>query len=286
MRITKTRSSGRYRFLYLYIIVLAAIFITSFYLYKIKDYTGYYDNVLSDATKSSLEISRQSYIEAKKKEPVYFTLGSSQPVRAIVENYNLPSSLWTLVNKSRSIPASYTPNKLIVPDLPRAASISVRSDVVTPLTQMFTAAKQAGLSLMIASGYRSYENQQSIFNASAAEVGNSEANKLIALPGQSEHQTGLAVDIASSKNCYVQACFSDTAEGKWLATNSYKYGFILRYPSSSESITGYSYEPWHFRYVGVDLATAIYESNSTLETAWTPMTNALETLIKNGAVNI
>jgi D-alanyl-D-alanine carboxypeptidase len=124
-----------------------------------------------------------------------------------------------------------------------------------------------------------------IFSSLAASVGETVANQSIARPGQSEHQTGLAVDISTvSRNCYLQECFADTSDGQWLANNSYKYGFILRFPEDKVAITGYQYEPWHFRYVGVDLATALYESGLTLDEAWPYLEKALTTLKSNGAI--
>ena len=153
------------------------------------------------------------------------------------------------------------------------------------LKLMFDDAKASGYDLMIGSGYRSASLQDTYFNSLAASVGDVAANQSIAKPGQSEHQTGLSVDISGTNmNCYIDTCFADTDEGKWLASNSYKYGFILRFPSDKVDITGYRYEPWHFRYVGVDLATAIYQSKLTLEEAWPYLEKAQTTLKSNGAL--
>jgi len=92
------------------------------------------------------------------------------------------------------------------------------------------------------------------------------AAKYVALPGQSEHQTGLAMDVTSeSANWGLSNNFGETNEGKWLKDNCYKYGFILRYPEGKEDITGYNYEPWHIRYVGKKVSTYIYTNNITLE---------------------
>lgn len=107
----------------------------------------------------------------------------------------------------------------------------------------------------------------------------------VAQPGQSEHQTGLAVDIVpSSRDCYIQECFKDMPEGIWLAENAQKFGFILRYPSGKEGLTGYGFEPWHFRFVGIDLATALYESGLTLEESWPYLQSARQSLIDNNLI--
>ena len=228
--------------------------------------------------------------EAKRKEPVYITLPGAQPVRAIVEDYSLNSSIWKIVNKTFSIPLEYIPEPLIIPNVATNTEKSdeersVRTDIADPLKTMFDAASTFGYQLMIGSGYRSSSLQAYYFDSLSASVGEEEANISTARPGQSEHQTGLAVDISTvSRECYLDECFADTDDGKWLENNSYLYGFILRYPEGKESITGYMYESWHFRYVGIELATAIHDSGLTYDEAWTYIETALNTLINNGAV--
>jgi D-alanyl-D-alanine carboxypeptidase len=127
-------------------------------------------------------------------------------------------------------------------------------------------AKKDGANLMIGSGYRSYDVQQFYYDNYVATYGQAEADKFSAKPGTSEHQTGLSLDFANtSQKCYLEICFENTHEGKWLKNNASKYGFILRYPKDKDDITGYQYEPWHFRYVGTDLAEQLAEENQTLE---------------------
>lgn len=226
-------------------------------------------------------------IEAKKLEPVYIKLPGASEIRAIVENYHSSGSLWLLVNKTHPISSSYVPSNLISPNLTKAGDIKLRSDIVEKLTEMFNAASTRGVDLKIASGYRSYEYQKTLFSNLEAGVGTTTANQSIALPGQSEHQTGLALDIASSLGtCYIEECFSGTQSGQWLADNSYLYGFILRYPKGKEDITQYVYEPWHFRYVGPDLAKALHDSGLTLEEAYPYTETALSKLIENKAIRI
>ncbi len=134
--------------------------------------------------------------------------------------------------------------------------------------EMIDAAKADGINLTVLSGYRSYQYQENLFAGYVEEMGHDEAAGLSAIPGTSEHQTGLAVDFgAADYTCTLEECYESTPEGKWLMENAHNYGFILRYQKGKESITGYNYEPWHYRYVGKDLATKIYKDNpkETLE---------------------
>jgi len=229
-------------------------------------------------------------IEVKKKEPVYITLPGADKIRAIVDDYTDPASFWAIVNKTHSIPVAYIPKSIKIPDVAintakSNAEMSVRTDIVESVEKMFAAAKKDGYSLMIGSGYRSAALQKIYFDSLAASVGVTAANQAIAFPGQSEHQTGLAIDISDiTRDCYLDNCFAATDDGQWLSKNSHKYGFILRYPEGKESITEYQYESWHFRYVGIDLATALYQSGLTLDEAWPYLQKAQATLKENGAI--
>jgi len=183
------------------------------------------------------------------------------------------ASIWVVVNKIRPLkPKDYSPAELVVPDVKLRfnsdySEMHISSVIANPLKQLFSDASKDGLSLMIASGYRSYSAQDLIYNISVNTIGQSEADLQNARAGFSEHQTGLAVDVEpGSRNCETLPCFADTPEGRWLADNVYKYGFILRYPLGKENITGYQYEPWHIRYVGNDLASQMHISHiQTLE---------------------
>lgn len=241
------------------------------------------------------ERARQAAIaaarEAKKREPVYITLPGAQPIRAIVEDYNQPDSLWAIANKTTPLPdINYAPKHLVVPDVPARMDKgieerSVRQEVAGPLKEMFAAAAAEGHELMVGSAYRSAALQTLYFNNYVQTSGLETANQYSAHPGQSEHQLGLSVDISTvSKECYLSECFTSTPDGQWLADNAYKYGFFLRYPKGKEAITGYDFEPWHYRYVGVDLATAIHQSGLTFEEARPYLEQALATLKKNGAI--
>lgn len=182
------------------------------------------------------------------------------------------TSIWVVVNKHNALnPQSYIPTDLTVPAVPLRVpgneSMQLRKATSTALEAMFTAAKAEGINLMLSSGYRSYQYQVSLYNSYVAKSSVTEADKTSARPGYSEHQTGLAADIEpTSQKCDVDVCFATLPEGVWLAANAYKYGFIIRYTEDKVAVTGYSYEPWHVRYVGTDLSNEMRKQNvKTLE---------------------
>lgn len=181
------------------------------------------------------------------------------------------SSLWVVVNKGRILPSSYVPADLVAPNVPLRlgstnSEMRVRADVAAGMEKMFAAAKLDGINLMLASGYRSYTNQSATYFGFVSSSGVAQADTFSARPGHSEHQTGLAADIEpTSRTCELDQCFANTPEGKWLAANSYKFGFIIRYEQTTQGLTGYEYEPWHIRYVGNALAQQIYQTGQTLE---------------------
>lgn len=148
-----------------------------------------------------------------------------------------------LVNKEYSLPSDY--------------GDGLDADAYSAFLRM---KQDSGYNMTIVSGYRSYEKQKNTFNNWCAIDGYDKAVTYSAKPGHSEHQTGLAIDVTS-----IVTSYGDTAEGKWLAQNCHKYGFIIRYPKGKTDITGYIYEPWHIRYVGVEVAKLIHDSGLTLE---------------------
>lgn len=180
-------------------------------------------------------------------------------------------SLWVVVNKGRKLPNSYEPLSLVVPNVSlrldkKSPEMTLREEAAINLEKMFAVAKKDDVDLMLASAYRSYQSQVDLHNLYVETEGVKNAEISSAKPGHSEHQTGLGIDLSSaSRECEVQLCFANTKEGKWLAKNSYKYGFIIRYQKGKESITGYEYEPWHFRYVGKELANEVKNDGETLE---------------------
>jgi D-alanyl-D-alanine carboxypeptidase len=184
---------------------------------------------------------------------------------------NEASSSWAVVNKGRALPDSYTPSPLVTPSVPLRLpadfpEMHTRQDAASALQSLFAAASRQNIKLMLGSGYRSYTAQAEIYNTSLANKGQAETGSSSARPGHSEHQTGLAVDVEpTNRSCEFELCFAQTPEGRWVSANAYKYGFIVRYKEGTENLTGYEYEPWHIRYVGIALAKQIHQSNKTLE---------------------
>lgn len=178
-----------------------------------------------------------------------------------------PSDTLVLVNKFNKLPTEYTPEKLVAPDVPFSDSEELlRPVAATALEEMFTEAESDDLYLYATSGYRSFEYQQQLHNHYIDVYGDEYAKKVSAEPGHSEHQTGLAIDVtASSVDFGLVQEFGDTQEGKWIKENADKFGYIIRYPNGKEHITGYTYEPWHLRYVGENTAKYIADNNLTME---------------------
>lgn len=170
-----------------------------------------------------------------------------------------------VVNKEISIDEEYVPENLVVPNVASNKEIKVTDEVAEYLEGMFEAAKNDGINLIVVSGYRSYGYQKLLFDESARINGLEHAKKYVAVPGYSEHHTGLAVDVISETYTMLDEGFENTKEFTWLQNNMSEYGFILRYPKGKEDITGYNYEPWHLRYVGEDIAEDIEMTGVTLE---------------------
>lgn len=179
-----------------------------------------------------------------------------------------PSSLWVVVNKQRPLPSTYVPAELTTPAVPLRGGSDrmLRKEAASALEQMAKAAKKQGTQLMLVSGYRSYGSQQAIYNNFVKQDGVVAANRYSARPGHSEHQTGLAADVGSTTGqCQLQECFANTTAGKWVAKHAPEYGFIVRYQKGQEAKVGYSFEPWHLRFVGKDLAREVTDAKQTLE---------------------
>jgi len=183
---------------------------------------------------------------------------------------NNPDDYDLVVNKQRNLSSEYVPKDLVKLEvetcLPNPEINQLRKDASDAITEMFEFAKEEDLRLVARSGYRSYATQDSLYHGIVNKYGQDYADKYSAYPGQSEHQTGLALDItAASVNYQLEDVFGETEEGIWTKENAHRFGFIIRYPEGKEDITGYLYEPWHLRYVGEKLAKKIYEEDITLE---------------------
>jgi zinc D-Ala-D-Ala carboxypeptidase len=177
-------------------------------------------------------------------------------------------SLWVVADKLRPLqPKKYVPSGLKTLAVPHTYEPTLRDDAAKAYLTMFRAAKTDKVNLVVQSGYRSYSTQVSVYNGWVSSLGRKAADLQSARPGFSEHQTGLSVDIASATaGCTIQACFSRTPEGKWLTKNAWRFGWHLRYPNGKTAVTGYKFEPWHWRYVGDELAAELHLTpNITME---------------------
>lgn len=183
-------------------------------------------------------------------------------------------SIDVLVNKENMLSIDYIPKNMYIVDnnennfhnyLIDNIKPMLRIEVKPYIEKLIYDANNNGINIIVDSAFRSGNYQQMILDKVISEKGN-EAYKLVALPGTSEHQTGLAVDFAIYENgIYNDDIKEDDKEAIWLKDNAWKYGFILRYPKGKEDITGFNFEPWHYRFVGLELALELYQTNQTLE---------------------
>ena len=206
-----------------------------------------------------------------EEEKIDYLSGTSyedEEGRLIVKNTD---DILVLVNKRRNLPADYKPDDLVIPNVrfsfkEKLEKRYLRQEAAEALEELFAEAEKEGIILFAVSGYRSFNTQKILFDNKVSKVGFEEANLLVAYPGQSEHQTGLAMDVScQSVGFTLEEDFGQTVEGIWLKDNAHRFGYIIRYEKDTTDITGYSYEPWHIRYVGKDVAKEIYEKNITLE---------------------
>ena len=167
-----------------------------------------------------------------------------------------------LVNKRNALrPKSYTPPDLVVPDVTYPNGARLRRTAARDLARLFAAARAEGAGRMsVTSGYRSYATQRTVYSNRVATSGRAYADRWIARPGHSEHQSGLSLDIApvGHPTCSRHNCIGSTPQGRWLARHAWRYGFVLRYESGATAVTGYASEPWHYRYVGTALSAAYH----------------------------
>ncbi|WP_051004532.1 M15 family metallopeptidase [Paenibacillus sp. OSY-SE] len=176
-----------------------------------------------------------------------------------------------LVNKQHALPDEYEPDDLVDPKVKfifreKSEKRLMRREAARALERMFADAEKDSIFLAGVSAYRSQAAQSWIYRQYVKKHGKEQAMSYSAEPGHSEHKTGLAIDVSGSDGkCAVQDCFAGSAEAEWIARHAPEYGFILRYPKGKEMVTGYQYEPWHLRYVGVERAAEMAERKLTLE---------------------
>ena len=171
-----------------------------------------------------------------------------------------------VVNKNYALTSDYKPKDLVsvnIEFLPESTEEEryMTKESANALEELVDAASKDGVYLYGLSGYRSYKTQKNLYEYNVETQGKSYSDKYVAKPGASEHQLGEAMDLATSSGWISEGC----PEANWIANNAYKYGFIVRYESGKEDITGYNYEPWHVRYVGSEMSEKIYNDGITLE---------------------
>ena len=193
---------------------------------------------------------------------LYVQIGLDKEFYTDIKEINDYYETTALVNKYNKLPQEINYDDLVQINKPYSndGTKKLRSVAFEPLKEMIDEAKKDGIKLFVVSGYRTMKQQNYLFNNSVKKNGIDHALVYSAKKGHSEHQLGLAVDLNTTQNS-----FEKTKQYKWLKQNSYKYGFIERYPKGKEFITGYAFEPWHYRYLGVDIATKIFEENITYE---------------------
>lgn len=244
--------------------VLTTWALTDIQLQLTKDnVTGTYDE-LTKKKLNSLKNDKQTIIVGKD-------ITKPKDTSRLPDIIDNPYEVLALVNKEHALPNDYLPTDLVVPDVrfPFTENVpkkQLRKVAADALEELFKASDEANLDLFAQSGFRSYERQDAIFKQNIERHGEEHANTYSARPGESEHQTGLVMDVTNQAvNFELIIEFDETKEGKWLENNAHNYGFIIRYPEDKEEITKYQYEPWHLRYVGIELANELYMNEQTLD---------------------
>ncbi|MEF9960062.1 MAG: M15 family metallopeptidase [Niameybacter sp.] len=182
--------------------------------------------------------------------------------RAIHETYHV------IVNKQNPVDQHFKPKTLVIPKVRFQTPGNIdknymEREAAYALENMFKDAAASGITLVAVSGYRSYDYQNNLYQNALRKYGRNQNGT--ATPNDSEHRTGLAMDVTGISGGTIEESFEHTKEGQWLAANCYKYGYIIRYPKNKTAITGYIYEPWHIRYVGKELATQLHTNGLAME---------------------
>ena len=226
------------------------ILIATFYGCNQAGLKGQFDSKKSTMAleyKSTGELIREQALESATQQGLLILVNKQHP---LAENY---------------IPDDLTALKYFVANR-SAETRFMRAAAAVHFEKLVETAAQDGVELRMTTAYRSYAYQKNLYNTYVENSGEKAANHSSAKPGESEHQTGLAVDISSNSIGYqFLYTYGETKEGKWLASHAHEFGFILRYPEGKEDITGYNHEPWHLRYVGPFAAKEIFQAGITLE---------------------
>ncbi len=268
----KRRQRRRRRLLLLAVVVVVAIALLLFLLFKGIG-TGGKEQSSSAQQSSSAALSQSQPAQdagSSSSQPQSGSAPASSPDSSVQLTGSLDDWRLILANKNSPLPEDYSPELVTLAD----SSLQMQTEAAAAFDEMRQAANATGLHLMACSTYRSVERQTELYEAEvqkwidkgyADADAREKAATVVMIPGCSEHNTGLAVDVGSVTNQRVEQDFENEPEFDWLQEHAAEYGFILRYPSDKQAITGVSYEPWHYRYVGVENAKAIKESGLCLE---------------------
>ena len=194
---------------------------------------------------------------------VVYEGGIVEPASITPEIISNPSAITAIVNKYHALPEGYAPSDLVAITTNCGKNLQLREEAAASWEQMMEAAKADGITLKAVSAYRTRDYQNGLFTNYTKNNGKEFAALYSAYPRRSEHELGLALDISNTAG--IPDNFETTAEGRWLMQNAHRYGWILRYPEDKIKITQYGYEPWHYRYLGKDLAETLYKSGQTYE---------------------
>ena len=200
----------------------------------------------------------QQPAETAVEETAEVEISEQQKKETDLPDIDIDSWEYVLVNAEHSI-GEYAP------ELGEFEGQKLDQRILEPMQSFVAGARAEGLSVFLSSGYRGYEEQQYLFNRKVEQYGEEQAATIVSRPGTSEHQTGLACDITDEYYELKDESLENTALYQWMSKHCQEYGFIVRYPKDKEEITGIIYEPWHFRYVGVEAATYMAEHNLCLE---------------------
>ena len=230
--------------------------------------TGWADGTFRPYADSTREATAaflfRGHAPARYRAPAYAPPTTWDARRDVSRMLSDPESVLVVVNKRRPLsPAGYAPRDLVtLRGISGGSSRELRSEAAQALRAMHAAAAREGLSFSITSAYRSRSYQARLFSNYSSRYGVASAETFSARPSHSEHQTGWAADLGSG-SCSLGSCFGRSQVGRWVAAHAHEFGFIIRYPAGKSSVTGYIHEPWHVRYVGVELAGHMHRTGVT-----------------------
>lgn len=247
-----------------YILAACGILTAEIFTFNNKVVVAYADEVVAKPEKIEIEEIRAWDMADSYAIPEGPALFFQEALREKEEDWKL-----ILVNRNHPLPDGYQPETQRLSN-----GLLVDTRIYQPLMELLEAGNQEGCAFLVCSAYRPYERQVELYQNKilkyqgwgySYEEACARTEETISIPGCSEHQAGLAVDIVTVRHQVLNEAFANTKAGKWLAEHAHEYGFILRYPKDKEEVTGISYEPWHFRYVGKEAAAEIFELGCCLE---------------------